>query len=464
MVHLIMEAPLSLPPPLPVAATDIVRPRFYTAGMVLALASIAGCIGFAMQKEQHEAAGAEHGTVTPNPLMEIAAKSLYGARLQLTALHQWNATMAAEVNDGLAPLEGKPEDEFRAEVVRAVMNDRWPDDTQLQSVVAKAPWLQRDLDVLRELQQRGPAMAQADWEWFRERHGWIARLARVRALPQTDPEWKAMEKDGIRTVIVVVLAELMMFTMVLGGIALLAVLGVHCWRGKVPVVLERPGSTWGGVLIEAFAIYLFGWTVLPAVLHHFTPGLTRWETLLVASSTVLLAMLWPRWRGVDKRTWTQTLGLHKGAGAWKEAGIGVLGWIGTSPLLALSLWLARWIVEKSGNGMSHPIVEPLTKPGSSQIIAVLLAVVWAPLAEETMFRGLLFPGLSALLRWVMGAVTAAFIFAVIHPQGWAAVPAIMSIALGASGLRLLRGSLIAPMALHAMNNGTLVLMLILCAS
>jgi membrane protease YdiL (CAAX protease family) len=144
-------------------------------------------------------------------------------------------------------------------------------------------------------------------------------------------------------------------------------------------------------------------------------------------------------------------------------GAGVLGWIAATPVIAVGLWIAQWIAKKTHADMTHPIIEPLTTPGAFQAVAVLLAVVWAPLAEESMFRGLLFPGLSASLRWVMGALIGAFVFAVIHPQGWAAVPAIMAIALGASMLKLVRGSLIAPMTLHALNNGTLVAMLILCA-
>jgi membrane protease YdiL (CAAX protease family) len=74
---------------------------------------------------------------------------------------------------------------------------------------------------------------------------------------------------------------------------------------------------------------------------------------------------------------------------------------------------------------------------------------------------MLFPGLSAMMRWLLGGVVGAFIFAAIHPQGWLAVPALMSIALAATALRVMRGSLIAPMTLHAINNGVIVLLLIM---
>jgi membrane protease YdiL (CAAX protease family) len=65
------------------------------------------------------------------------------------------------------------------------------------------------------------------------------------------------------------------------------------------------------------------------------------------------------------------------------------------------------------------------------------------------------------LRWVIGILTSAFIFAVIHPQGWAGVPAIMALAAGFSLLRMWRQSLIAPMTAHALNNGLVCVMMLL---
>jgi membrane protease YdiL (CAAX protease family) len=217
------------------------------------------------------------------------------------------------------------------------------------------------------------------------------------------------------------------------------------------------------VSLEAFAIYLCGWTLVPLTLHHFLPDTSRWWLLAAAALSVPVAMFWPRWRGLDRATWRRSVGLHKGRGFWRETGAGIVGWIATCPLIVLGLVAANYITRMTGQEAGHPIIGPLTSGGGTQLAAVLLAVVWAPLAEEVTFRGLLFPGLSAWFRWIGGALVGAFVFAVIHPQGWAGVPAIMGIALGASMVRLVRGSLIAPAAFHAFNNGSLVLMLVLCA-
>jgi membrane protease YdiL (CAAX protease family) len=55
------------------------------------------------------------------------------------------------------------------------------------------------------------------------------------------------------------------------------------------------------------------------------------------------------------------------------------------------------------------------------------------------------------------------IFAAIHPQGWVAIPVLGGIAMMLAGLREWRGSLIASMTAHAINNGVAVLMLVALA-
>jgi membrane protease YdiL (CAAX protease family) len=81
-----------------------------------------------------------------------------------------------------------------------------------------------------------------------------------------------------------------------------------------------------------------------------------------------------------------------------------------------------------------------------------LACVFAPVLEETMFRGALFHYLRGRWGWAASAVTVSFVFAVIHPQGWIAVPALGAIALALAALREWRGSIIASMVAHSFNN------------
>ena len=213
--------------------------------------------------------------------------------------------------------------------------------------------------------------------------------------------------------------------------------------------------------MEGFAIYLCAWVLLPTVILLFFPATPHWVYYLSGVSGVFIALFWPRWRGVEVKVWRHAVGLNLGKGLFTEIGAGIVGWICATPVMALGMFAAVQIARRTGLQPTHPILEQLATPGLAQWSAVLLATVWAPLVEETMFRGLLFPGLSGLSRWVIGALGGAFIFAVVHPQGWAGVPVIMIIALMASTLRVLRGSIVAPMAAHALNNGCVSLIYVL---
>jgi membrane protease YdiL (CAAX protease family) len=84
-----------------------------------------------------------------------------------------------------------------------------------------------------------------------------------------------------------------------------------------------------------------------------------------------------------------------------------------------------------------------------------LAAVWAPVVEETFFRGAFYSAWrQSGGRWVAGVGTGV-IFAAVHPQGWTAIPALGAVGLVMALLREWRGSVIASMTAHALNNGTL---------
>jgi membrane protease YdiL (CAAX protease family) len=85
-----------------------------------------------------------------------------------------------------------------------------------------------------------------------------------------------------------------------------------------------------------------------------------------------------------------------------------------------------------------------------------------------MFRGVLYRHLreaSARLGFVgsflASAVLVSFIFAVIHPQGVLAVPGLAALALAFTLVREWRGTLIPGMVAHAVNNGVLMLLVLL---
>src|SRR5262249_52979121 len=64
------------------------------------------------------------------------------------------------------------------------------------------------------------------------------------------------------------------------------------------------------------------------------------------------------------------------------------------------------------------------------------------------------PGLSFLLS----AFVVSFLFAVVHPQGFVAIPALMSLAFGFAIFREWRGSLLPCMVAHGISNGLMLLL------
>ena len=118
---------------------------------------------------------------------------------------------------------------------------------------------------------------------------------------------------------------------------------------------------------------------------------------------------------------------------------------------------------------THPIINWLADSDGILILllVVVLASILAPLVEETMFRGLLYRQLrEATARWgrlfsfLASALVVSFLFAVIHPQGILAVPALMGLAFGLTVLREWRGSLLPSMMVHGIHNGLTTFLLV----
>jgi membrane protease YdiL (CAAX protease family) len=114
-------------------------------------------------------------------------------------------------------------------------------------------------------------------------------------------------------------------------------------------------------------------------------------------------------------------------------------------------------------GPSHPIQEQFDGQIGTVLLLFLLAAVTAPLVEETVFRGLMYRYLrdvthqrSIYMSVLVATLVNGFIFASIHPQGLLGIPTLMTLAASMSLAREWSGGLIAPMAIHALNNGALV--------
>jgi membrane protease YdiL (CAAX protease family) len=108
------------------------------------------------------------------------------------------------------------------------------------------------------------------------------------------------------------------------------------------------------------------------------------------------------------------------------------------------------------------MIDELFGAGWADIVLLyILACVWAPLVEESLFRGAFYHHLRRPIGAVLAAAVTGFLFAVIHPQGVVAVPVLMSLGFTFAMIREWRGSLIGPMAAHAFNNLVAVTLMLL---
>lgn len=450
-----MESAAS-PPPLP----NAMNYRYSKLGLVLALLVIAACAVFVVQEQTMER---EEPTseVWPNRMLELLARYSVGTQAMLQSAGQ----STAELNDAMlrdvGTLSRSDEDALRVLLLKSWMADQPPAEAKMAVLAQKNEGLKVDVEMLRRLSSLQGLAADEDWQRFFKRHGWMAELARAQALDTKNPARQAVVQQGMGTAMVLIAGMMLGMLAAVGGLVLMF-WGLRRWRGgKLRLTLARRSRAHGGVLIEGFAIYLLLFLLIPWLMRQLPVSWPHWAAYVPALAALILGMLWPLLRGMQRPLWRETLGLHRGQGFFKEMGAGVLGWLAALPLLVLGMIAASWITKLTGQFPSHPIVEVFAGNGWAKLGAIVLAVVWAPVSEELMFRGLLFPGLSAWLRWLLGMLLAAFVFAVIHPQGWAGVPAIMALAATFSFLRMWRHSLIAPMTAHALNNGIMCAMMLL---
>jgi membrane protease YdiL (CAAX protease family) len=212
------------------------------------------------------------------------------------------------------------------------------------------------------------------------------------------------------------------------------------------------------------AIFLAGFCVLQLAGHAlalFNPNdlvqAAAAIAMLAAQWALLLAALWPLCRGETFARLRRGLGWHAGRGIFREIGSGILGYLAGLPIVALGLVATIALIMIFGFQPSHPIQEQARDSGIVNVILLfLLASVWAPLVEETMFRGAMYHAMRRWMAPVLSALIVAFLFAAIHPQGISTIPVLMSLAFVFAMIREWRGSLLGPMIAHALHNSILI--------
>jgi membrane protease YdiL (CAAX protease family) len=178
---------------------------------------------------------------------------------------------------------------------------------------------------------------------------------------------------------------------------------------------------------------------------------------IVGLGVLALIPFWPLVRGVDRATMFRSMGWTRGRGVLREILAGIATYLAFFPLVIAGFAVMIVLIQVFGFAPTHPIVDQFSQ-GSPITIALLylLAAVWAPVVEESIFRGALYHHSRRFVGFLVSALLAAFVFAAIHPQGIGGIPPLMALAIGFAACREWRGSLIGSITAHALHNAVIV--------
>jgi membrane protease YdiL (CAAX protease family) len=454
----------TIPPPLPHQAPPPLPQRFghrATLGTVVAWLVILASAGYIVATTvigKNGPAGA--GGVAQQVSFTIASRYAVGVHHTFSALQP-----AGKESQALALLPQVDEaavtrdDKVKAAVIAGEVGgaaaalqrlDRIPVESEEGS----------DLTGLRALYAAGDAssLTPAQRQALADRHGWYGRLALTYGRAGDDAGRRDVLRPAKRTAWVLMAGTFAVIGGFLVGLVLLVVAVVHWAGGRFPTAY-RTAATPTGPFLEAFAAYIAGMVGVSMLVQWLLGERPASSWFVVA--ILPFVFFWPLLRGVSWARLREGLGWHAGRGFWREVGAGFVGYLAGLPVLAAGALVTLLLQRFSGSDTSHPIVEQFGQGPWRTAQLFLLAAVWAPVVEETMFRGALYHHLRARLPWPAAAILIALLFAAIHPQGWAAIPALGGIALSLAMIREWRGSIIAPVVAHALNNGAVTLLMVL---
>lgn len=458
----------ALPPPLPDEGVTDPPPTGpgTTRRALIAVLVILVSVAMAMGRAVADKAGGTDGlggSGTARLEAELGARYLVGMKALLGSTLVGSGQSEAS---WLAPFETaahSPRQKLELEILRREVLGAVGTATTAPIPEAATAEQRRDWETWRAIQggdASAPGVSDADRKRFEERLGWIAKLALSQLEGESGPLRMAVMAEAQRTF----LGSLAL--MVAAGGALLMGCGLAVWAltrfasGKEVwrfALADRPlvAATGGSVWLETFAVYL-GFMVLGGLAADVLPaGWAPWPQAAAFLGAAVFGAYWPSVRGVSKAGRRAGFGWHRGRGVWREIGAGLVGYCAGLPIVALGIVLTMALTIATKADASHPLNHLTGVSPLALVFLGLLAAVWAPVVEETFFRGAFYAAWRQRCgRWV-SAFLGGILFAAVHPQGWSAIPALGAVGMVLALLREWRGSLIAPMTAHALNNGTL---------
>lgn len=371
-----------------------------------------------------------------------------------------------------------PLEQFRAAIIQAELAGPDPAIASLRTIDLaalddkKSPHLSaQDAVILGQhrdfaieiLEGGGGAITHADREALIASHGYFGRLLLAQNLSQADPQRAPLVRyEGL--VLALSFGGLIVLIGAVGGLIAFVVMLVWLISGKVkPAFVPPPPG--GSVYIETLAVFLTLFISLQLAAHFLPESIRPSQTTrLVLQWLLLAAPFWPLLRGVRPADFRRQIGLHSGTGFWREVGSGVLGYFAGLPIFVLACALAvlailipRWFGGGEFEPPRNPIQDIVNQASTGTLVLVfMLATIWAPFVEESIFRGALYRHLRGRVGLAIAVPVVAIMFGFMH--GYPLPLLLPVIALGGTIalMREWRGSLIAPITGHFLHNATVL--------
>ncbi|GJQ30023.1 MAG: hypothetical protein HBSAPP03_19070 [Phycisphaerae bacterium] len=186
---------------------------------------------------------------------------------------------------------------------------------------------------------------------------------------------------------------------------------------------------------------------------------------VVAAKPLLAAFEWPQRIGIGAAVGVLIGGLAmilSLVAPRRASRPGLAGAASFGALIGLCAAIAAFgLLDGDTSQPKNPVVDLIA--GASPLVLLIfvgMAVVWAPLAEESIFRGAFFRHLRARVGLGLAAVVSAIVFGVMHSYDFVLLVGVITLGFNFALMREWRDSLIAPMTAHALHNGTLMVLLL----
>jgi membrane protease YdiL (CAAX protease family) len=335
-----------------------------------------------------------------------------------------------------------------------------------RDLAADSP-LRDDVRTLRAVYARQP-VAVADRDSLLDRHGWFARVALSHFDPAAEAGRETAAAEASSFLVLIAVVGLAYAAAFLAGVVLLVLALVWLAGGNARsgMASDSPRDQPGGrVWLETFALFVASFLLLKLILEGVAAVLGESSPVVawavpMGQWLLVLVLFWPLARGMPWARMRREVGWHSGRGLAREVAAGVAGYCAALPIfvgVAVVGVIVTLVYELVTGERQAP---PMSKVGQMlghsgvalRVALATLLVAWAPLVEETVFRGALYRHFRGRLGVPMSALLVGLFFALMHSYMPLQLALVLTLGVCFALLREWRGSLIAPMVAHAIQN------------